>query len=305
MNFSVLEKFILGKKNDVHICEDAIFTNDNFAAVIDGATSKSSIQIEGKSTGKLASELICEGLSLLPKSIQMKDAVNIISNQIYQFYQKSNLDVHMRENPQDRLTGCAAIYSHFRNEVWVIGDCQCIIGKTRYYNKKIIDTIIANTRSLFLEAELLKGTTVSSLLTKDIGREYILPLLKSQTKFQNSLGELSEYSYTVFDGFDIDINDIKVIKVFDDIVILATRTPAARLGADEGALPVQLTERVVGGRRIHGHRRCDARSGVCVQGCRMAQSSSSRPGKSPATCSAMLPLRSSCFHSSPLRSSSK
>ena len=222
MNFSVLEKFILGKKNDVHICEDAIFTNDNFAAVIDGATSKSSIQIEGKSTGKLASELICEGLSLLPKSIQMKDAVNIISNQIYQFYQKSNLDVHMRENPQDRLTGCAAIYSHFRNEVWVIGDCQCIIGKTRYYNKKIIDTIIANTRSLFLEAELLKGTTVSSLLTKDIGREYILPLLKSQTKFQNSLGELSEYSYTVFDGFDIDINDIKVIKVFDDIVILAT-----------------------------------------------------------------------------------
>lgn len=222
MNFSILEQFILGKKNNVSLCEDAIFINDNFAAVVDGATSKSTFQIEGKSTGRLASELICQGISLLFREMKMKESVNLISHQIFNFYQENNLDKHMLENPQDRFTGCAAIYSHFRNEVWLIGDCQCIIGKTHYSNKKNIDAIISNVRSLFLEMELLKGVSISDLLIKDTGREYIMPLLRNQTKFQNLIEDNNEYAYAVFDGFAVDTNDVKVIKVNDDNIILAT-----------------------------------------------------------------------------------
>ena len=57
--------FIQGKYDQPALCEDALFTNDHFIAVIDGVTSKSNFTHEGMKTGKIASNIIQDFLATL------------------------------------------------------------------------------------------------------------------------------------------------------------------------------------------------------------------------------------------------
>jgi len=72
--------------------------------------------------------------------------------------------------------------------------------------------VLADTRSLYITKELIEGKTIEELINYDTGREYILPLLISQTNFQNNRFD-SEYSYSVVDGFPINVSQVKVIEV--------------------------------------------------------------------------------------------
>jgi hypothetical protein len=104
------------------------------------------------------------------------------------------------------------VYSKHHNEIWMVGDCQCLIGDKLYMNTKIVDEIAANARALYLELELIIGKTKVDLIEFDSGREFIMPLLKRQSFFQNSHPE-SSYSYGAIDGFEVDKSAIKIIKV--------------------------------------------------------------------------------------------
>lgn len=52
----IIETMLCGKF-DQQRCEDSLFVSDDFVAVIDGVSSKTDFRFEGKTTGKLASEL--------------------------------------------------------------------------------------------------------------------------------------------------------------------------------------------------------------------------------------------------------
>ena len=57
--------FIQGKYGQPFLCEDGLFTNDHYIAVIDGVTSKSNFTHEGMKTGKIASNIIKDFLATL------------------------------------------------------------------------------------------------------------------------------------------------------------------------------------------------------------------------------------------------
>ncbi len=58
------EQFVQGKKINQELCEDGIFKSDWIIAVIDGATAKSPICYDGKSSGRAALEKIKESIAI-------------------------------------------------------------------------------------------------------------------------------------------------------------------------------------------------------------------------------------------------
>ena len=84
-----------------------------------------------------------------------------------------------------------------------------------------MDEVIANARALYLEGEIAQGKTIEELMKNDSGREFILPLLVRQQYFQNARMD-SLYNYSIIDGFELNTKDIKVVKVKNKSIILAS-----------------------------------------------------------------------------------
>ncbi|MGI4742601.1 MAG: hypothetical protein ACRYG7_46175 [Janthinobacterium lividum] len=221
MSFEIKESLLLGKQNDPLLCEDSIYTNANFAAVVDGATSKTNFLFDNKTPGKIASQLVVQAISKFERETTAENAVLLINKEIYAFYKDNNLVDMMKNNKLNRFNACAAIYSDYNKEIWLIGDCQCIANKINHNNEKKIDSILAEVRSLYLNMLMKDGALVSDLLSNDLGRDYIIPLLKKQNYFQNT-DDTSEYSYGLFDGFQLNFADVIKVKSNDNEIILAT-----------------------------------------------------------------------------------
>lgn len=63
----LIEQLIAPKTGDPAQCEDGLFTGAHYIAVIDGVTSKSGTQWNGKTGGFLAKEAICALPELAPE----------------------------------------------------------------------------------------------------------------------------------------------------------------------------------------------------------------------------------------------
>lgn len=212
MNFKIIEQKTVSKFKSIKYCEDKIIFNDYFVCVIDGATTKSELLFDNKASGLKVSEILEESFKKLNKESNIDKITNILSNSIKEFYIKNNLLEHMSKTPIDRLSASFVIYSKYRNKIWLIGDCQCMIDNKLYLNEKPIDKLLSETRSFFITKELINGKTIKELQKKDTGREYILPLLKAQSYFQNSHFD-NRYSHCVLDGFYINLKQVKIINL--------------------------------------------------------------------------------------------
>lgn len=223
MNTNILEYFIRSKSGLKEKCEDAIHIGSDFIAVIDGATDKSKIIWKHGSRGQTISQLIDESLGKLCIEATATEAVAHINEAVKYVYRTNKIEERVKTHTTERLTASVAIYSKYRREIWMIGDCQARFGGSNFYNKKRIDELISYARSVRLELLLADGRTEEELRGPDPGREFILPLLREQTKLQNnpSAGYLW---YAVIDGFAFPESGIKVIPVPSDIeeIILAT-----------------------------------------------------------------------------------
>lgn len=211
-NFTVEEYFLKGKKSP-ETCEDGIIVTPYFAAVIDGATAKSDYSLNGEKTGRLAMKLALDAIRSFPRDISAEKAINQISQKIYDFYVEHNLLDELKEHPGKRLTANGVIYSFDRNEVWQIGDCQCIIGNMYSSNEKEIDRIMAEARAAMNEIALLNGSTIEELEENDPGRKLIYPFLEQQAILQNNPNKNIQYAFPVFDGFPINMDQIKIFPV--------------------------------------------------------------------------------------------
>ena len=112
------------------------------------------------------------------------------------------------KHPEERLTASCIVYSRLRREVWMIGDCQCLIGENYFDNPKPSEAIMAEKRAnIILRCKECKHEgleTTESLLEHDIAREAILPQLIEEMKNQN-------VTYSVIDGFPIPRQKVRVI----------------------------------------------------------------------------------------------
>ncbi len=218
----ILEQYLKSKTRNPSDCEDSIFVSDNFAAVIDGVTTKSTWKQSNETYGRLCSQLLKKTMEDLPVKSTANEAVELLTSAVSSLYKELEIEEQVLNFPAERASACIVIYSKYKNEIWMVGDCQCLVDKKYYSNTKPIDTLLSDIRSLYIQTELKLGKSYDDMLANDSGREFILALLERQSLFQNSL-EKNEFSYGVIDGFKVPESEIKVFKLSQPMkIILAT-----------------------------------------------------------------------------------
>ncbi len=212
----ILEQFIKGKALDESLCEDKYFYNENFIVVADGVTAKDKILFNGETGGRVAARLVCEAVADFDYDIEALTATRVLTEKIKKLCE------------ENKDGGSAAvsviIYSKHRNEIWSIGDCQCIINGEVFTHSKEIDRIVSDMRALVLEIARFEGATDEELSQKDVGREFILPVIKKQKLFANGEGR---FAYAVVNGAPVHENNIVIHKVKsgDEIVLASDGYP--------------------------------------------------------------------------------
>lgn len=208
----IIEQFIKGKKENQDLCEDRLLVTNNFIAVIDGVTAKSSNTINGKTGGKLGADVLFDTIQKLPKDVTVYDAVKHLTDAIATLYSPCE--------EKGWIAACAIIYSAHHKEIWNIGDCQCIINDSLFSHEKEIDRLLSKKRADVINEALKNGMSEEEFFAKDVGREAILSQLKEQHKLANGDGE---YAYPVFNGTEIPPKMIETYKVeTGDTIILAS-----------------------------------------------------------------------------------
>lgn len=207
-----VESYIQSKTGNSSLCEDYKYMDENFAAVIDGVSTKTKVRYQGRTTGQAAALLVAEAIGNLNKEATAFEAALYITNHIKKYYMEHGIYEKVKRYPAQRVAAVSVIYSSYYRQVWLIGDCQCLVDGKVYSNPQKIDEITSEVRSLYLKQEILKGKTMKELLIKDTGREYISELLNNQSLFENNISH-DDYCYSVFDGFPIPKENIKVIDV--------------------------------------------------------------------------------------------
>ena len=217
----IIESFIQGKTSDFSLCEDGIYISDNIIAVIDGVTSKTEKRFDGKKGGAFAKDVIIDSLS--DEAVEMlscSDLFAYLTKSLNDACRNCYSDLQKYEYPKCAIVLYNAIY----NEIWSVGDCQCIINSNLYTHEKYIDKINSQMRSYILECAIQNGASVEELLLNDVGREYILPAIKEQSKFENTE---HEYGFSILNGFPIPESLIKKysVKSGDEIILASDGYP--------------------------------------------------------------------------------
>lgn len=210
----IIERYILGKHSD-DTCEDGIVTTVNHVAVIDGSTSKTPQRVNsGMQNGRFAMQLVSDVISSLPAQTTMLQFCRIVTDAIdeaYNYYQQDP-DI-IQQHPERRLTCSVAVYSRYHREVWLVGDCQCIVDGKYYDNAKPDEAANAEKRSRYIKEHKL---SVEEVRRHDEGRDQIINDIIASMHSQNK-------TYAVIDGTPIYIKGVKVIAVpVDSEVVLAT-----------------------------------------------------------------------------------
>lgn len=203
----VIEQFLEGKHSQDE-CEDGIVVTDNYIAVIDGSTSKTVKRLNGNmSNGQYCMRLIADFVRSISKDCNLEEFCEGITSTINKLY-SNNITLY-EEHPEERLCASAVIYSHTFNEIWMIGDCQCMVDGILYENPKDYEADIANQRAtIFLQEESDHlDMTQNGNIIHDYARDKVIGRLV------NAMREGENKTYAVIDGFPIYKEGIKTIRL--------------------------------------------------------------------------------------------
>lgn len=225
---TITEQFICGK----HIaadCEDGIVITNDFAAVIDGSTSKTPKRLDPyMKNGRFAMLLISEYIKQMPADYTMNNFCRGITLRIAEEYAKRGIAEDMAKHPEKRLTASAIIYSNSRKEVWMVGDCQAIIDGEHYDNSKPYEQEIAMQRA----------TLIKNGMSPKEARCAIEPqLIKAMLEGQNR-------QYAVIDGTPIYMPGTRIVTASHCVVLASDGYPTLlpTLHESEEALAQHLTD---------------------------------------------------------------
>jgi len=195
---------MLVPKSPTRKSEDGIVVTPDFLAVIDGSTSKTDYRHSHfRSNGRQAMRLVSRYLRHAPKQLSCHEFLRGVTAYIRKHYGKSGI-VRFTEHPEERLTCSAVVFSRLQRQVWMIGDCQCLIDGQLFENPKPEEAIYAARRAEKARELLAAGTTIDELLTHDSARDYIVPAIIDSTHRQN-------VTFSVIDGFPIPEQFVPVI----------------------------------------------------------------------------------------------
>lgn len=201
---TILEQSVI-PKNPQKKSEDGIVVTNDFIAVIDGSTSKTTRHhCPWMSNGRYAMTLISRYIRKMPPKTSCHDFCKGVTASIFRHYQYPILPFltpksciqRLLDHPEERLTASAIIYSRVRREVWMIGDCQCLANGEYYDNPKPYEQQLAELRAQRVRELLAEGMTVEEQLVSDPAREVVIAPLLETMKNQNK-------TFAVIDGFRI------------------------------------------------------------------------------------------------------
>ena len=143
----IAEQFVKGK-HDEATCEDGIVATAHFVAAIDGSTSKGVRRVDPeKSNGRLCMEVVADYIRHMDAETSLDDFCEGVTKAIHDIYVERGFTGSEPMAPVDRLCASAVVYSQRRQEVWMIGDCQCIVGGELHANTKPRESLIAKKRA--------------------------------------------------------------------------------------------------------------------------------------------------------------
>lgn len=214
----IIERKITGKLNDEAACEDGIVETADFVAVIDGSTSKTTFRFDPAMTnGRFCMLLIAGFIREMPKETTLEDFCSSVTACIHGYYQSD--EEMFRSHPERRMCASVIIYSKFRNEIWMIGDCQCMVDGVPHANSKPSEAMIAERRAQLFQALASEHPDMiqHGQLVNDYARKAVLPELVSAMRDENK-------TYAVIDGFKVYAGGIKTIRLDDGChtVVLAS-----------------------------------------------------------------------------------
>lgn len=224
----ITEQFICGKHTAAD-CEDGIVITNDFAAVIDGSTSKTPKRLDpSMKNGRFAMLLISEYIKQMPADYTMNNFCRGITLRIAEEYAKRGIAEDMAKHPEERLTASVIIYSNSRKEVWMVGDCQAIIDGEHYDNSKPYEQEIAMQRA----------TLINNGMSPKEARCAIEPqLIKAMLEGQNR-------QYAVIDGTPIYMPGTRIVTASHCVVLASDGYPTLlpTLHESEEALAQHLTD---------------------------------------------------------------
>ena len=148
-------------------------------------------------------KLVSSYIRHMPKNTTCDAFLRGVTAYVRKHYKKSMLQ-RLAEHPEDRLTCSVVVFSRLCREIWMIGDCQCLIGGEYYDNPKPYEAELAAMRAKEVERQLSDGKTIDDLLRNDTARPVIIPRMIETMRQQN-------ITYSVVDGFPIDRRHVLVI----------------------------------------------------------------------------------------------
>lgn len=200
MNFETVEFFVKGKRHDQSDCEDIAVDTHHFGAVIDGATAKYPLTLEGRSPGRVIANVVAKSVQLLDPEIDFESCLKFINGRVRSDCTLMRMS-DLKQDKKDLPTAAVVILSKLRQEIWVLGEGLVRLdGKNRKFSKKI-DAVNAAFRSLINQISIINGQSVSELLENDLGRNAIIESLRAQALFQNNPSS-GEFAYGAIDGSD-------------------------------------------------------------------------------------------------------
>ena len=208
---NIIEKNVTAK-SPAKKSEDGIVATSDFIAVIDGSTSKTDRRYSlFSSNGRYAMHIIAKHISKMRGDTSCHQFCLGVSKAIARHYPKASWQ-RLAEHPEERLTASCIVFSRLRREIWMVGDCQCLItpaggrpdtaSASQYYdNPKPYEQQLAEER-----AAIIRGSKQPSgqFLIHDTAREAIIPHMLEAMKEQNK-------SYAVIDGFTIPEQHVPII----------------------------------------------------------------------------------------------
>jgi hypothetical protein len=216
----IIEKFIASKYGDDALCEDGLFINDKFIAVMDGVTAKGDILWNNKTSGFHAKETLLHAMEQLNGSESAVQTFEYLNAQLHKQYNGN--DDFFLNNTTERIRSTIVIYSRRYKQIWCFGDCQFSINGQVFQEEMEIDLLLAEVRSVYLQSEIIRGKSVEELCISDPSHDIIFPVIKNQLYFSNC-EKGGKYGFNVLDGFCNDFSKIIIHDVEEgDTVILAS-----------------------------------------------------------------------------------
>ena len=212
-------------------------------AVIDGSTSKSKKQYSRFcSNGHYAMNLVSKYIGKMPANTTCHRFCVQVSRLFADAVCRGSIfsSSWFRQplpDPVDRLAASAVIFSRLRREIWMIGDCQCLVNGELFENPKPYEAVLAAKR-----ADIIKHSpNQKDFLVHDSARESILP------EMMNIMREQQNVKYAVIDGSRIPEEHVRILTLDfqpKEIVLASDGYPFLRptLEESEAALTKQLAD---------------------------------------------------------------